>query len=248
MKTTNILILVLILVLGIGFYSLKNINIDLSVSEHKNNTISVSGKAEKNVVPDTARISFSVNEYHKKQNEAADIVNKKVKKIIKALKEIGLDEKDIKTERYSIYPEYDWFDGKRKFRDYRASQSVELKIKDLELVQKVLATLVEYKADNVNGPNMFVDNREKISESLRAEAIKNAKNKAKQLASELGVSLDKIVAFSENNFNRNYIQPMYKMVDMETVSSADASVEEPEINPGEEKIVKNVTITFEIKN
>ena len=102
---TNLLLAALVVLVAVGIF--KNHSLDLNVSEHKNNTITISGKAEKEVVPDTAKISFAVNEYNQKQEVAADKVNKKVKKILSAVKDLDIDEKDIKTQRYSVYPEYD---------------------------------------------------------------------------------------------------------------------------------------------
>jgi len=101
---TNLLLAVLVILVAAGIF--KNHSLDLNVTEHRNNTITISGKAEKEVVPDTALITFSINEYKKTQAEAADIVNKKTKKIVEALEDLDVDEKDIKTKRYSIYPEY----------------------------------------------------------------------------------------------------------------------------------------------
>ena len=242
---TNLLLAALVVLVAIGIF--KNHSLDLNVSEHKNNTVTISGKAEKEVVPDTARISFAVNEYNKKQNIAADRVNKKVKKILSAVKDLDIDEKDIKTQNYTIHPEYTWNGGKRLFKDYRASQRVELKVRDLDKTSKVIKLLAENKADNINGPNMFVGDREKIQEELRAEAIEDAQKKAHELANELGVSLSKIISFSESGSNNYYPRPMYKM-SMALDNAAGQSVEAPEINPGEEKITKTVSITFQIED
>jgi uncharacterized protein YggE len=116
----------------------------------------------------------------------------------------------------------------------------------LENTPKVLAKITELKVDNLNGPNMYIDNMEDIKNSLRAEAIEDAKNKAKKLASELGISLEKIVSFSENN--NNYERPIFYAKSFSAESSFDQSIEEPEINPGEEKITKTVNIIFQIKD
>jgi uncharacterized protein YggE len=109
-----------------------------------------------------------------------------------------------------------------------------------------LKVLAENKADNINGPNMFVDKREEIEEDLRAEAIEDAKEKAEELAGELEVKLSKIVGFSESG-SRNYsVRPMYKMAVM--ADAAAPEIEAPEINPGQEKITKTVSITFQIED
>ena len=244
-KITNIFLAILVVLVGYGIF--KNHSLDLNISEHKYNTITVAGKAEKKLVPDTAKISFSVNEYRKNQKEAAKIVNKKTKKIIEALKDLGIDEKDIKTRNYSVYPEYDWINDKRTFRDYKVSQSVEVKIKDLEKISKVLAKVVELKVDNLNGPNMYIDNLDEIKEKMRVDAIEDAKKKAEELADELGVKLDKIVGFSESRNSNYYPRPMYKAMVMADADPAE-KIPEPEINPGEQKITKTVSISFQIED
>ncbi len=245
-KITNIILAILVVLVGYGIF--KNHSLDLNISEHKNNTITITGKEEKKLVPDTAKISFSVNEYRKNQKEAAKIVNTKTKKIIEALKDLDIDEKDIKTRNYSVYPEYNWNNGKRTFRNYKVSQSIEVKVKDLEKISKVLAKVVELKVDNLNGPNMYIDNLDEIKEKMRAEAIKNAKEKADELAIQLGVKLDKIVGFSENKNSNYYPRPMYKMAVMADAVSGDEEMPEPEINPGEQKITKTVNISFQIED
>ena len=248
MKKINLnQILLLVIVILLAIFVLGRHSLNISISENNNNTISISGKAEKKVVPDRARISFSINEYRKSQKEAADIVNKKTKKIISALKDLGISEKDIKTKNYSVYPQYNWTNNRRVFENYRVSQGVEVIIKDLDKVSKVLATAVDLKVDNLNGPNMFIDDIAGIKDELRAEAIANAKAKAKELAKELGVSIDRIVSFTENN-NDYYPQPVYSRVFMADAVAKSEAITEPEINPGEEKISKSVTITFQIED
>jgi uncharacterized protein YggE len=97
----------LILVLIFSVLNFKSIDLNISSDTlPENNTITISGKSERQVVPDTARIYFSINEYKKDQKIAADIVNKKTKKIIEVIRKIGIEEKDIKTKNYSVYPQY----------------------------------------------------------------------------------------------------------------------------------------------
>ena len=245
-KITNIILALLVLVVAYGVF--KNHSLDLNLSEHKNNIITISGKAEKEVVPDTAKISFAVNEYDKNQKKASDKVTKKINSMIDMLEDLDIDDKNIKTQNISIYPEYDWSSGKRIFRAYKASQRVVVKIKDdLEKAQKVMAKLVDLKVDNLNGPNMFVDDRDKVLEDLREKAIKNAKEKAEKLADELGVKLEKIVGFSENNSRNYYPRPMYKSLALDAVAESAPAIE-PEIKAGTEKITKTVSISFQIED
>ncbi|MCK5588690.1 MAG: SIMPL domain-containing protein [Candidatus Pacebacteria bacterium] len=243
---TNLLLGLLVLVLAFGILKTSyKVQMDLDVSEQNNNTITVSGKAERQVVPDTSRISFYVTKKSIDQKEAANYVNKKTKEVVNILKELKIEEKDIKTTNYSLQPEYSWNNGKRNFTGYRVKQNVTIVIRDLEQVSGVLAKVIEQSVDDLNGPNMFIDKLDDIKEKLRSEAILDAKSKAKKLASELGVNLSKIVGFSESGESQNY----YVRSKGYTESfSMDGGIEEPEINPGEEKITKSVSITFKIEN
>jgi uncharacterized protein YggE len=96
----GLLILVVIVIL-VKFNSL-----DLNIATKRNNTITISGKAEKEVSPDTARISFSITEYDLNGKIAADIVNSKTKQIIDFVKDLGVEEENIKTTNYSVKPQY----------------------------------------------------------------------------------------------------------------------------------------------
>ena len=94
---------------------------------------------------------------------------------------------------------------------------------------------------------MYVDKLDDIKDEMRKDAIENAREKADQLASELGVSLDKIVSFSESGNNNYQPRLMYKMGMASDMALAE-SIDAPEINPGTQKITKTVSITFQIQD
>ncbi len=246
MKTNTLLLGAIMLILAINLFQTHEMKVDLDMSEQNNNTISVIGKAERNVVPDTASISFYVTKKSQDQTEAANYVNKKTKDIIATLVDMNIEKKDIKTTNYSLNPQYNWNDGKQRFDGYRAQQNVTVIIRELTNTQDILARIVEHKVDNLNGPNMYIDNLDEVKSSLRSEAITDAKAKAKELARELDVELDKIVSFSEGNNIDNYNPRMAKMGLAESVSFDSVAI--PEITPGEEKIIKTVTLVFKIEN
>ena len=72
------------------------------------NTISVNGTGEIFAVPDIATFTFSVTDTEKTVSLAESNAAEKTNAIIAALKGMGIDEKDIKTENYSSYPKYDY--------------------------------------------------------------------------------------------------------------------------------------------
>src|SRR3989344_4600242 len=72
------------------------------------NTITVSGTGEVFAVPDTATFSVTVQEEAKEVQNAQEVATKKINDIIAYLKNEGIEEKDIKTTDYSVYPQYDY--------------------------------------------------------------------------------------------------------------------------------------------
>ncbi len=95
---------------------------------------------------------------------------------------------------------------------------------------------------NLNGPNFAVDNEDGLKAQARKEAIDDAKSKAEVLAKDLGVSLVKIVSFSDSN--AGYPIMYANSAKMDAVAAAPAPAELPK---GENTISSDVTITYEIR-
>ncbi len=218
------------------------------------NTISVSGTGEVVAIPDIATVSFAVVEQAKSVAEAQTLVTKKMDSVLSAIKKLGIEDKDIKTADYSAYPRYEYFNqpctqyscppSRQTVTGYEVRQSVFVKIRKIEDAGKVLGNVGEAGVSDISGIDFVVDNQEAKTREARQIAITDAKEQAKQLAKDLGVKLGDIVSFSETG---NYPQPIYmKGVAMGLGGSAD-SVSTPQIPTGENKIVSNVMIVYEIK-
>ncbi|MDQ1282060.1 MAG: uncharacterized protein QG630_411, partial [Patescibacteria group bacterium] len=228
-----------------------------SINPH---TIVVMGTGEINAVPDISVVSFTVRSSDTNgdtQKLQADL-SSVTANLFPKLKALGIDEKDIETTNYSVNPKYGSQDCSSKVQTmiypprpcntsvvvgYEASESVNVKIRDTQNVGKVLAAIAEAKITEVNGPNFQIDNPEKLKADARAKAIADAKDKAKVLAKSLGVRLDKIISFSDND--GGYYPMMYKASAMDVGGEASSA---PNIAAGEQKITSNVSITFEIDN
>ncbi len=240
------LLTIIAIALIAGMFQTQRLAVDLDMSQQNNNTISVTGKAEKKVAPDTARISFYVTKRGLDQKEVADFVNRKTKNIIEEISKEGIEKKDIRTTNYSLNPEYSWDNGERRFKGYRAQQNITVTVRDITKAPEILARIAELRVDNINGPNLYIDKLDDIKDDLRAEAIADAKSKANELAKELGVRVNKIVGFSEDGNDGIYYPVMTKRsFGVEVMAD---NIETPEITKGEETITKTVTITFKIEN
>lgn len=217
-------------------------------------TITVTGSGEFFAVPDVATFSFSVEKDGTTQKEAKDAGAAVMNNIIDSLKkDYNLADKDLKTTNLSVNPKYEYPQPcygyncparNPKVVGYTFSQSITVKIKDMDKAGEITAAITEMGATNVYGPEFTLDNEDEANAKARQDAIVDAKVKAVKLAKQLGVKLGKVQSFSENRGGGMY--PMYSGAVMKTEMAMDASVT-PEIPAGENKYTSEVVITYEIR-
>ncbi|MFA5997390.1 MAG: SIMPL domain-containing protein [Candidatus Paceibacterota bacterium] len=222
------------------------------------NTISVSGSGEVFAAPDIANISFTVREESKKVSDAQDKVSVKVKSALAVVRKSGVADKDIKTQNYSSYPKYEWQEGtpycagvscpayrpgKQVIIGYEVSQTVNIKVRNLESVNGLVDGLAGAGVTEMQGPNFAIDQEDALQAEARKQAIDKAKAKAEVLARDLGVSLVRVVSFSEGNNYPIYAREMMSSAKYDAAGSSPA----PELPQGQNQITSNVTITYEIR-
>ena len=99
----------------------------------------------------------------------------------------------------------------------------------------------------MSGLSFTIDDEDELRAEARADAIEDAEGKADELAAQLGVTLVRIVGFSEDG-NGYYPAPYLKREVMTMAAdSAVGGAVAPELPMGENKIQSNVTITYEIR-
>jgi uncharacterized protein YggE len=214
------------------------------------NSITVSGKGEILATPDIATFSFSVTEEAPAVPDAQKNASEKTKAILAYLKKKGVDDKDVKTLSYNIYPRYEYTgatyynSGKQILAAYVVSQTVEVKVRALEDAGSLLSGIGEFGATNISGLSFSVDKQDEVSREARDKAIQDAREQAEVLAKSLDVKLGDIISFSENPY---YPGPIYYAKDMAMGMGGGGEQTAPQLPSGESKIVSNVTITYEIR-
>lgn len=212
------------------------------------NTITVSGQGEVYAKPDLALTSFSVQTESNTVAQAMSINTKNMNGVIEAMKKAGVREEDLKTTNFNIYPLYDYLressiypSGKRVLRGYEIIQSLQVKIRDLDKVGQIIQAATEAGANQVGNLQFTIDQAEELEEQARAEAIEEAKDKAEELADQLGVDLVRIIGFNEGVQSARF----YAME--QTAYSMDGGGGiTPDIETGENKVEILVNITYEI--
>ena len=217
------------------------------------NSISVSGVGEAVSVPDIAVFSFTVSADAKIASDAQGKVAKSMDIILTELKALGIEEKDINTTDYSLLPKYTYESTicssafcppSRKVQDgYTASHNVSVKVRSTEDVGKALALAGENGATGLSSISFTVDDPDKILDEARAEAITDAKEKARLLSKELGVRLVRVVSFYDNTGGG----PMPYYAEGLGSDMVKTSAPAPTIPIGENKVNVSVTIVYEIR-
>jgi uncharacterized protein YggE len=220
------------------------------------NIITVSGEGEAFSVPDTAEFTFSILENAETAGEVQDVATKKANEAIKALVDNGIEEKDIKTVAYNLNPKYEWMVAKKCVRfpceknrvqvGFELSQAIKVKVRNLDKAGEMLGIVTNTGVSSVSGLTFTIADEDSIKAEARKQAIDEAKTKAEKLAKDLGVSLVRIVGFSEDGYMPSPVFTRNVSFDKSAMSASSAEIS-PNIPAGENKLVSNVHITYEIR-
>ncbi|MFA6252326.1 MAG: SIMPL domain-containing protein [Candidatus Paceibacterota bacterium] len=213
----------------------------------ESNLITVTGSGEVYATPDVGVINISVKTENKEVKNATDDNNLKINDIIAFLKDKKIDEKDIKTTNFNIYPVYSYENrtGKRILNGYEANQSLTVKIRDTSKVGEIISGATEKGANNIGELTFITDDNETVKEQAKKLAIENAKVKAKELESLLGVKMMKIVNYSEESYMPN--STSYDAYNAGAGMESMKAISTPNIQTGQNKIISTVTITYAIQ-
>lgn len=220
------------------------------------NTISVSGMGEVFAVPDRATFSVTVREEGADVAAAQDKATKKSNDIIAYLKGAGVEEKDIKTVSYNVNPKYEYSQGvctqyscppsKQTLVGFEVYQSLEVKVQDPKKAGDLLSGVGSKGASEVSGLSFTIEDEDALKSEAREKAITEARAKADELAKQLGVKVVRVVGFYEDA--GGYPVPYaYGKGGVAMDAMATREIAAPELPAGENKIMSNVNITYEIR-
>lgn len=206
------------------------------------NTISVRGEGKVVAKPDIGQVSLSVISDAATVATAQKDNTDKMNKVTQAMKDAGIKEEDLKTTSYSIAPRYQYSAGRSDIIGYEATQTMEIKIRDLTKVGDILGKAAAAGANQVGSLSFTFDKPEALQSQARQEAITQAKQKANDLAKSLGVSLGKITSFYEESSGGQPI-PMYAG---DALGKGGGGGVVPQIQTGQNEIIIDVNLTYEI--
>jgi uncharacterized protein YggE len=158
-------------------------------------SMSVSGTATLEIVPDTADMHITLSAERARPKQAATVVRTEQQALTKALHGVGLADDDVSLSYLSIEPVYNPLTG--ALVDYRAAITVTASTHDFDR----LAELMEVAADagaTQTSTDFRVADLATLKKKVRDQAMAALKAKADQTASALGLKLGRITTVAEN--------------------------------------------------
>lgn len=226
-------------------------------------SFSVTGEGKVVAIPDVAQFTFSIIteggvDIAKLQKENTDKANE----AINLIKASGVEDKDLKTQGYNIEPRYQYYNcGIRplyisgidstptqepcppsEIVGYTIRQTVLVKVRDFSKTGDILSGIVKSGVNDISSLNFTIDNQKEIEKEARDKAIKEAREKAKDIAKAAKFGIGDIISINEG-----YSTPFVRFSEVSMMGGKDASASAPTIEPGSQEIIVNVTVQYEIR-
>ena len=161
-------------------------------------SLSVNGIGRVTIVPDMATVNIGVRSEADSVTDALESNTTQANAISAALKEMGIEEKDIQTSNFNIYPNDRWnpMTGEVEGRYFVVENTVNVIVRELSSLGEVLNVVVEAGANSIYGISFNVEDRSAAVAEARDIAIADAKAKAEAIAASAGVQLGELISIS----------------------------------------------------
>jgi len=219
-------------------------NIDFSTSSDGNQPqgITVYGEGIAYASPDIAKVRFSVQYTARTVTAVRDNLDGKITDVRDRLDDFDIASKDIKTVEYSLYPERDYNRTPAYITGYTGRHSLEVTVRDLDKVNDVVDAITKVGVNDISNVTFDIDDPDEWIKEARTDAVKEAKNKAKDIADDADIKLGKLISIQESVGGIG--TPIY--YDYGRGGGGEDIAVSPSIEPGSQEIRVNVTLIYKI--
>jgi uncharacterized protein YggE len=206
--------------------------------------LDVSAEGRTARVPDVATIRAGVVTQGQTAAAALSENATRMARVLAALKQAGVAQRDIRTASVALNPQYRYTEGQPPaVTGYQASNSVSIRFRDVAKSGAILDALVAQGANQIDGPTLSLDKPEAALDEARTDAVKIARSRAELYAKAAGMSVVRIVTISENGTNdgSNPQPPVFAMA--RAMKASDSTP----IAAGETQVSVTVTVRFLLK-
>ncbi|MBW3110776.1 SIMPL domain-containing protein [Bacillus sp. MCCB 382] len=159
-------------------------------SQQSNGTITVSGEHTLYVEPDQAVVSIGIVT-NDKELEVAQSKNQQLSsQVVQSLINNGVQQQDIQTSSYQVFPQYNFEDGKQTFTGYEVRQVFKVTVKSIENVGTIIDDAIKSGANRIENIQFVQSNPIETYQQALALAYQEAYQKALTLSGQSNQQLN----------------------------------------------------------
>jgi uncharacterized protein len=203
--------------------------------------VTVLGSGEVEGAPDTLNVNASIEFIAPEVTGAMNQTSDRQQAVINALVDAGVDRKDISTSEVSLQPQFSGGpESPQTIVGYRASNSIDIKIRQLDAASQALALIVSSggNATRINSVNYSLEDDSQLVRDARSRAFEDAKERAEQYAQLSGLDLGKVISISEAPGSPPPPTPL--------PSTRGAEMAAVPLEPGQQTVGFTVTVVWEL--
>ncbi len=160
---------------------------DASTQATNKPTITVHGDAVVKVAPDKVSILIGAESRHEKVEAARQMNTDVVARIRQVLRDMKIDDDDVRTDHVSMQPEYRYRDGNvEEIAGYIARSSIHVTLTDPAKLEDVIAAVLDAGATHIHDVQFETTEFKRHREQARLLALQAAREKAEKMAAVLG--------------------------------------------------------------
>lgn len=200
--------------------------------------IIVSGEGRVEAVPDMATLTLGVSDQGREARAVMAAVSEAAARILARLEALGVAGRDVQTRDLLLSPVWsdNTADGRRRVVGYRASNTVQVHLRDLSALGRILDEVSAAGGNDFRGLSFGVQDPAPLLEAARRAAVADAMARAEVLTEAAGVRLGPLLELSEAGAASRAPGMM----------QAAAMREGAPVAPGEITIRASVRMVFEI--
>jgi uncharacterized protein YggE len=204
--------------------------------------IVVPGHGAVRVEPNVADIRLGVVTVRPTAGEARAVAATAMEAVVGALRDGGVERRDLRTNLLSLDAVRDYSDGSQRITGYQLSNTVEATIRAIERTGLLIDAALAAGATSLDGLTFRLDDPTDALAEARRLAVADARRRAETLAAEAGVALGRVAGISEGG---GFAPGPPRPVAMFRAKAAEADAATP-VEAGTSELTIDVTVEFAI--
>ena len=221
------------------------ISANAEITDKEQGYISVSQSDTGIIAPNQVEIFIRIDTSNKLLKQAVEDNKKIANKVYTSLKALLGTEGYLKTDSYTVQPQYIYTKENKKIIDkYLVINTLFVLTKKIDLISKIIDTAIEQGATSAGDLQFKSTNYNDSCDNMLAELTKKAYSKANIIAKSINSQVTGVKSINVSCNSENNYRPMYGFA---KASMEDSAAVSTPIESGKLKINANVDASFYVK-